>query len=653
MSSSLVILIVFVSAVSGDLLKYLQIDDVDSGRYDNPKSLPQNSCTRPCNSRESRTCYYKFTLEPFSANGAACRNCSTIPSDCYKKGCITADGFERAVLSINRRMPGPSIQVCLGDLLIIDVKNAMPGRAATIHWHGMKMRNSKFMDGVPMVTQCPILESDTFRYSFLADDPGIHFYHSHDGYQKVDGIVGALMIRTPRDQDLNTRLYDFDLPSHVIVVQDWHHLTADSMVPGLLHDDTDQRPQTYLIQGRGQLFSRDGIRLTNTPLSEFNVTQGKRYVFRIIAGTCFECQYIFTIENHDMIIITADAQSTKPYRVDSLTMSPGERYSIVVNCDKQVNSYWMQVRTVGYCNATEAYQLAVLRYRGAGRTPTHTAPTYEVTAANRPGLTMSPVNSKCNEENREKDGPCISDLRSTSVTPPRVRKPQPDLRIFWAVGFYVFTEDELFNSPEYKTFLQSPPPPYLLVGSTINGIVYRPSSSPLLSQPEDVPWDRVCPPQGFDYRTWNLVHRECVHVMKVPAHRVVEIVIVDTLGYGPAEMSHSMHLHGYDMYVLEMGLLNQDVPFNQSFIELQQYLNSDDRPKIPVKVVTKDTFPVTAGGYVVTRIFTDNPGFWFFHCHFAYHQDTGMSGVLQVGEIDTFPSPPKNFPRCGDFLTIS
>jgi FtsP/CotA-like multicopper oxidase with cupredoxin domain len=37
------------------------------------------------------------------------------------------------------------------------------------------------MDGVPMVTQCSIHEGDTFRYDFIANNEGTHFWHSHDG----------------------------------------------------------------------------------------------------------------------------------------------------------------------------------------------------------------------------------------------------------------------------------------------------------------------------------------------------------------------------------------------------------------------------------------------------------------------------------------
>lgn len=43
-------------------------------------------------------------------------------------------------------------------------------------------------------------------------------------------------------------------------------------------------------------------------------------------------------------------------------------------------------------------------------------------------------------------------------------------------------------------------------------------------------------------------------------------------------------------------------------------------------------------------------GFCFFHCHFQYHQDTGMAGVLQVGDIREFPIAPRDLPRCQDYL---
>lgn len=39
------------------------------------------------------------------------------------------------------------------------------------------------MDGVPMVTQCPIGYGQTFKYAFVATSPGTFFYHADSGIQ--------------------------------------------------------------------------------------------------------------------------------------------------------------------------------------------------------------------------------------------------------------------------------------------------------------------------------------------------------------------------------------------------------------------------------------------------------------------------------------
>lgn len=41
------------------------------------------------------------------------------------------------MMSINHQLPGPPIDVCEGDRVIIDVKNCMDGAGLTLHWHGI------------------------------------------------------------------------------------------------------------------------------------------------------------------------------------------------------------------------------------------------------------------------------------------------------------------------------------------------------------------------------------------------------------------------------------------------------------------------------------------------------------------------------------
>lgn len=57
----------------------------------------------------------------------------------------------------------------------------MASDSTTIHWHGFTQDETPYMDGVPYVTQCPILPGTTFRYEFFASNEGTHFWHAHIG----------------------------------------------------------------------------------------------------------------------------------------------------------------------------------------------------------------------------------------------------------------------------------------------------------------------------------------------------------------------------------------------------------------------------------------------------------------------------------------
>ncbi|VEN58993.1 unnamed protein product [Callosobruchus maculatus] len=65
---------------------------------------------------------------------------------------------------------------------------------------------------------------------------------------------------------------------------------------------------------------------------------------------------------------------------------------------------------------------------------------------------------------------------------------------------------------------------------------------------------------------------------------------------------------------------------------------------------TKDSIVVPNHGYAVLRFRADNPGPWFFHCHFDVHMIVGMGFIFQVGELSDLPPVPENFPRCGNYL---
>ena len=44
----------------------------------------------------------------------------------------------------------------------------------------------------------------------------------------------------------------------------------------------------------------------------------------------------------------------------------------------------------------------------------------------------------------------------------------------------------------------------------------------------------------------------------------------------------------------------------------------------------KDTIAVPDAGFAIMRFKADNPGLWFVHCHYAWHNHIGMGFVIQV-----------------------
>jgi FtsP/CotA-like multicopper oxidase with cupredoxin domain len=108
---------------------------------------------------------------------------------------------------------GPTVvRLKQGQWLRATLNNAL-AEHTTIHWHGIRLPNG--MDGVPYLTQDPILPGQSFAYAFQPPDPGTFFFHPHCDTitQLGEGLAGVLII----DGD-TTRSFDADL---VCLYRDW------------------------------------------------------------------------------------------------------------------------------------------------------------------------------------------------------------------------------------------------------------------------------------------------------------------------------------------------------------------------------------------------------------------------------------------------
>ncbi|TVU32190.1 hypothetical protein EJB05_23912, partial [Eragrostis curvula] len=128
---------------------------------------------------------------------------------------------EMSVTVVNGRLPGPAIEVAEGDSVIVHVVNKSPYNT-TIHWHGVKQRLNCWADGVPMVTQRPILPNENFTYRFdVSGQEGTLWWHSHVPGLRAT-LHGAFIIR-PRN---GTGSYPFPKPHKEVPIIVGSSITA-------------------------------------------------------------------------------------------------------------------------------------------------------------------------------------------------------------------------------------------------------------------------------------------------------------------------------------------------------------------------------------------------------------------------------------------
>ena len=116
--------------------------------------------------------------------------------------------------------PGPTIEANRGDRVRIILDNHLP-EPTTMHWHGLEIPIQ--MDGMPYISQQPILPGGRFVYEFTLDQDGTFFYHSHGAMQEMIGMTG-LFILHPRQAYTPRVDHDFG-----IVLQEWALLPNNSI----------------------------------------------------------------------------------------------------------------------------------------------------------------------------------------------------------------------------------------------------------------------------------------------------------------------------------------------------------------------------------------------------------------------------------------
>lgn len=68
------------------------------------------------------------------------------------------------VIAINGNWPSPALRGKVNDTLEVTVHNELGNQSLSMHWHGIHMTGNNKDDGVPMVTQCPVIPGASYTY---------------------------------------------------------------------------------------------------------------------------------------------------------------------------------------------------------------------------------------------------------------------------------------------------------------------------------------------------------------------------------------------------------------------------------------------------------------------------------------------------------
>jgi len=196
----------------------------------------------------------------------------------------------------NDQVPGPQIRVREGDRVRLVVKNELP-ESTCVHFHGVEVPNDQ--DGVPFITQPPIKPGETYTYEFTAPNPGSHMYHSHHNAatQVGLGLLGAFIIE-PKVKRAVERV-DVD---YVMIVNDGMH--------------------GYTLNGKG-------FPATEPIVAKVGQTVRVRFMN--------EGMMIHPMHLHGMHMTVIDKDGwaqPAPWKCDTLNVAPGERWDVIVKCDK-------------------------------------------------------------------------------------------------------------------------------------------------------------------------------------------------------------------------------------------------------------------------------------------------------------------------------
>ncbi|XP_030924270.1 laccase-7-like [Quercus lobata] len=530
---------------------------------------------------------------------------------------------EQVITAVNGSLPGPTIRVQEGDILVVHVFNKSPYNI-TIHWHGIFQKLSGWADGPEYVTQCPIVPGNCYTYKFkITGQEGTLWWHAHSSWLRAT-VHGALIIHPKSGHSYPFPKPDKEVP--ILFGEWWNANVIDVENQGLATGGAPNNSDAFTINGKpGDLYP-----CSEKQTYKLKVVEGKTYMLRII-NAALNNQLFFKIANHKMTVVAIDASFTEQYVTDVVVIAPGQTTDVLVTADQPVGSYYMaatpyaSAANVSFDNTTTR---GIIVYEGS----TSANPLMPVLPASNDTLTAHKF---------------YSNLTGLAGGPHWVPVPrQVDEHMFITFGINLAPcRSNVTGNPTCQGPLNQS------LSASMNNVSFVLPSTSKLSMLQAFFFDvggvyttdfPNKPPVKFDYTNPNIsLDRSLIFAPKATKvktlkyNSTVEIVLQNTAFVGIE--NHPIHIHGFNFHVLAQGFGNYDSVNDQGKFNF-------------VNPQTRNTIAVPVGGWAVIRFQANNPGIWLVHCHLDVHLPWGLAMAFEVENGPTIssilPPPPADLPQC-------
>ncbi|QUD90534.1 copper resistance system multicopper oxidase [Phenylobacterium montanum] len=543
---------------------------------------------------------------------------------------VTIDGRPGGAVLINGTMPGPLLRLKEGQSARIAVENRMD-EETSLHWHGVLTPVQ--MDGVPGVSFPGIPPHSTFVYEFTVIQNGTYWYHSHSGFQEMEGMFAPIIIE-PKGSD--PVAYDRE---HVIMLSDYSFTPPARILAKLKQDSGvfNYQRQTIagLFSGKDQTLAErvEWSKMLMDPTDIADVTGAaftypmnghgpnapwtglfkpdERVRLRFVAAGAMTI-FNVRIPGLKLTVVASDGQNVRPVVVDEFQIANGETYDVIVQPSED-RAYAIVAETVDRSGMARGV-LAPRTGMTAEFPPLRPRP---IDTLRDMGMDMSAMQKGSQPVGASMAGMAMPAPATAQVLPGMAQPKPRGSDVMGDMGGMRMSMRDPLNAPQVKlgpgVEMIAPMPQDRTgePGQGLESVGHRVLVYKDLAALEPNP-DQRAPGRTVEIHLtgnmerfmWSLDGERYSDTTKPLMFRSGERVRVTLVN--DTMMSHPMHLHGH-------------------FVELA-HGPEGHRPR-------KHTVNVMPAGKV-SWDFTPAAGDWAFHCHMFLHMAVGMFQVFAVRPLD-------------------